>query len=105
MNNEDDPANKNPKTSADAGANVDKIRDILFGSQMRDYDKKFTRFEERLLKETLELREEIKRRFASLETYVKNEVDALSGRQKAEKTERLESLKELAKELQESAKA
>lgn len=105
MNNKEDPANKNAKAGADSGANVDKIRDILFGSQMRDYEKKFTRFEERLLKETLELREEIKRRFASLETYIKNEVDALSSQQKAEKAERIEALKELAKELQDSTKA
>lgn len=105
MNNEDTPPTKNTKAAADAGANVDKIRDILFGSQMRDYDKRFGRFEERLLKETAELREEIKRRFASLETYVKNEVDALTARQKAEKAERLEALKELAKELQDSTKA
>jgi hypothetical protein len=105
MNNEEDPASKNPKAGAEAGANVDKIRDILFGSQMRDYDKKFSRFEERLLKETLDLREEIKRRFTSLETYIKNEVDALSTRQKTEKAERLEALKELARELHESAKA
>jgi hypothetical protein len=27
------------------GANVDKIRDILFGSQMRDYEKRFARLD------------------------------------------------------------
>lgn len=105
MNDEETPANKNAKATADSGANVDKIRDILFGSQMRDYDKKFARSEERLMKETQELREDIKRRFASLETYIKNEVEALSSRQKAEKSERIEALKELAKELQENTKA
>ena len=106
MNTDESPAKKNAKAgAADPGANVDKIRDILFGTQMRDYDKKFSRFEERLLKETAELREEIKRRFASLETYIKNEVDALTVRQKAEKTERLEAIKELSRELQESNKA
>ena len=31
--------------------NVDKIREILFGGQMRAYDKRFSRLEERLTKE------------------------------------------------------
>ena len=34
-------------TPPDTG-NVDKIRDILFGSQMRDYDRRFSTLEERL---------------------------------------------------------
>ena len=41
------------------GASVDKIRDILFGSQMRDYDKRFTRLEERLSQDAITLREEL----------------------------------------------
>ena len=32
------------------GQNVDKIRDILFGNQMRDYEKRFARLEERVTK-------------------------------------------------------
>ena len=85
--------------------NVDKIRDILFGSQMRDYEKKFIRLEERLGKESAELREDMKRRFASLETFIKNEVDALSDRLKTEQSERAESGKELARELKDTNKA
>jgi hypothetical protein len=52
------------------GANVDKIRDILFGSQMRDYDKRFGRLEERLAKAADALREDLKKRFDSLESFV-----------------------------------
>ncbi len=54
-----------PSASSTAGAargdevnNVDKIRDILFGNQMRDYDAKFARLEERLQAEAAELRVE-----------------------------------------------
>ena len=43
--------------------NVDKIRDILFGSQMRDYETRFARLEETLSKEASELRESTRRRF------------------------------------------
>ena len=36
--------------AASAG-NVDKIRDILFGGQMRDYERRFQELEDRLLEE------------------------------------------------------
>ena len=99
------PSTKGDGAGPEAAGNVDKIRDILFGSQMRDYDKKFGRFEERLAGETAELREEMKRRFASLEAYVKNEVTALADQLKVEKGERGEADKDLGRELKESVKA
>ena len=101
--------NQNPQDSADESAdrpgNVDKIRDILFGTQMRDYDKKFARLEERLLKESADLREELKRRFASLESFMKSEVEVLNDAQKAERSARDEALKGIADKLGETAKA
>jgi hypothetical protein len=96
---------KSDSGGPDASGNVDKIRDILFGSQMRDYDKKFARVEERLGREMSDLREEIKRRFASLEAYMKNELTAQTDQLKAEKSERVEAEKELASELKENSKA
>jgi len=65
--------------------NVDKIRDILFGGQMRDYDKRFARLEERLMKEAAELRENNKRSVEALETFVKKEFEALGARLDAER--------------------
>ena len=48
------PADHDEKNPANGelreGANVDKIRDILFGSNMREYEKRFARLEERLTK-------------------------------------------------------
>lgn len=85
--------------------NVDKIRDILFGGQMRDYERKFARLEERLLKESTELRDELKKRFDALEGYIGKEVDSLGDRLKAEHGERAEAVKELAQELKGLAKA
>jgi DNA anti-recombination protein RmuC len=79
---------------------VDKIRDILFGSQMRDYEKKFTRLEERLLQETADLREDIKRRLASLESFVKSELAALADAHHAEKSERTNAIKSLVGDLE-----
>ena len=43
------------------GANVDKIRDILFGSNMREYEKRFARLEERLTKSSDALRDDLKK--------------------------------------------
>lgn len=91
-------------TGMDRDGNVNKIRDILFGSQMRDYDRKFVQLEERLLKEAADLREDVKRRFASIEAFIKGEVEALDGAVKSEKNERMEEVKELGAETKENVK-
>ncbi|MFN7998198.1 MAG: hypothetical protein U0Q18_31545 [Bryobacteraceae bacterium] len=72
---------------ASAG-NVEKIRDILFGPQMRDYEHRFARLEETLLKECADLRESTRKRFDALETYIQKEFEALEGRLRTERDER-----------------
>ncbi len=71
--------------SAEVGTagNVDKIRDILFGSQMKDYETRFSRLEETLTNQTTELRESTKKRMDGLEAYFKKEVEALQSRLKS----------------------
>ena len=68
------------KKEAAGGANLEKIRDILFGAQAADFEKKFARLEERLLKETADSRAETKKRFDSLETFIRKEVESLAER-------------------------
>ena len=85
--------------------NVDKIREILFGGQMRDYDKKFARLEERLIKESAELREDTKRKVGALETFVKNEFEALSSRLQAEQQTREGALEGVSRELHNTSKS
>ncbi len=87
------------------GANVDKIRDILFGSNMREYEKRFARLEERLTKSSDALRDDLKKRFDTLESYVREEMDSNNTRLKAEKTERNENIKELTRETRDNAKS
>jgi len=87
------------------GANVDKIRDILFGSNMREYEKRFSRLEERLTKSSDALRDDLKKRFDTLESYVREEMESNNQRLKAEKTERNEGLKELTRETRDSSKS
>jgi uncharacterized phage infection (PIP) family protein YhgE len=86
------------------GANVDKIRDILFGSQMRDYEKRFARLEENVTKALDTLREDMTKRVDTLGGFVRQEVDSLSQRIKNEKAERTDGLKDVAREIKEGAK-
>src|SRR5580704_1046241 len=88
---------------APEGANVDKIRDILFGSQMRDYEKRFTRLEDNVTKAIENLREDMTKRLDTLGGFVRQEVDSLSQRIKSEKAERSECLKEAAREIKDAA--
>lgn len=107
----DGQAGKRPAApAAAAGAeaagpgNLEKIRDILFGAQVHDFEKRFARLEERLLKETSDARAETKKRFDALEAFIKKEVESLSDRVKTEQAERTESGKEILRELHEAAR-
>jgi DNA repair exonuclease SbcCD ATPase subunit len=85
---------------ADAGetmgsGSVEKIRDILFGAQMRDYEKKFAELKERMREEIAHLREESLKRFEMLEGFIKNEVESLSERLGKEQNERSDAIKEV----------
>ncbi|MBE9211132.1 hypothetical protein IQ247_00105 [Plectonema cf. radiosum LEGE 06105] len=75
-----------------------KVRDILVGSQMRELDKKFSRLEERLVKECTDLRDETRKRLDSLETYIREEADALGAKTKSEQVKRDEALKVITEE-------
>jgi DNA repair exonuclease SbcCD ATPase subunit len=86
------------------GESLDKVRDILFGSQAREYEKRFARLEERLLKEAADLREELKKRFDTLEAYTRKEVESLAARLKTEHEQRTESAKEISRELKETSR-
>lgn len=87
-----------------AGGNVDKIRDILFGNQMRDYERKFGHLEDRLIKEVNRLREESGKKLEALEIFIKKELEAISDRQKNEESERKQSIKALSREWDKAAK-
>src|SRR3954469_20958009 len=79
--------------------NVDKIRDILFGSQMRDYEVRFARLEETVAKENNEIRETNRRRFDQLEAYIQKEFEALQNRLRVERDERTDGSGQHAREL------
>ena len=55
---------------------VDKIREIIFGNQMQDYDKRFARLEDGLEKKLTELRDATHKRLDSIESFIKKEIEA-----------------------------
>ena len=95
---------KNAQAEENPG-NIDKVRDLLFGGQMRDYDRRFTRFEERLVQESTELKEDVRKRLLALEQFVKQETASLADRIKAENSDRVAAAKELGREVRDNAKA
>ncbi len=80
-------------------ANIDKIRDILFGVQMRDTDRKFSKIEERLSKEIEEMRDESRKRLDILENFIKQEIASLSERLVKEQNLRGDSIREVNTEM------
>jgi vacuolar-type H+-ATPase subunit I/STV1 len=86
--------------TADATGNIDQIRDIIFGAQMRDYDRRFAQLEERLLKDSADLRDELRQRYSSLEEFIRRELEALSERIGGEHRGRTAQVQELAGSLE-----
>jgi len=95
------------EAGADQGesGNIDKIREIIFGGHIRDYDKRFARLETRLVKESADLREETKRRFEVLEVFIKREFEALAERLQTEQRHREESMQGLSRALTDTGQA
>ncbi len=79
--------------------NIDKIRDILFGTNMRDYEKRFKRFEDRLSKARSALREELLQRIKAVEDMVVSETEQLTEKVKLDRQERYESHQDVIHEL------
>jgi hypothetical protein len=84
---------------------VDKIRDILFGHQMRDYEKRFVRLEERLLGEIKELREATVKQLESVEGFIKKEIELLNDQLKSEQAHNIEVAKSLSKDLEKNIRS
>jgi methyl-accepting chemotaxis protein len=86
-------------------AKIDRIRDVLFGSQMRDYDNRLQRLDERLAREAAEARADLQKRLEALENALKGEVESVSNHLNAERLERRVAIEKLARGLAETARA
>ena len=105
MVNDRTQTNAKGSKKASSEGNVDQIRDILFGSQMKDYDLKFSRLEERILQEVTNLKADTNSRQDNLELYIKTEMELVSKRLLTERNNREEKIKQLALKLEETAES
>jgi chromosome segregation ATPase len=81
---------------------LDKVRDILFGGQMRAVETRIHSLEERLLREQQALRADFARQVGDLEAFARKELTDLLERLAAERAKRNEELKALGSELKEA---
>ena len=109
-----DNSQENTESESNTTDDVGQIRDILFGSQVRDYDfdprfslgaqmrefeQRFNRLEERLLNESEAVRTETKTRLDALESYVKHEVYNLNSQIETEHDKRVEDNRLLTEDI------
>jgi predicted transcriptional regulator len=85
--------------ASEAAGSVDKIRDILFGVQMRDYDKRFAGVEERLSRELAALKDETTRRFDALQASMREALDNIGQRLTTEQETRTNTVQALGHDL------
>ena len=86
---------------APGAENLDKVREILFGMKMRDYDHRISSLESNLRKEISSNAAEMEKRIDSLENYFKKEINTLSDKIQAEQNQRDQAVKELNQRLNE----
>ena len=97
------------KKTQDAGltqeAPMEQVRDLLFGTQLKDMEIRFQRQEERFLREIGDVREAVKSRMDSLENFMKSENGSLLHRMQEERADRDNALKSEQRERNEAIKA
>jgi formate dehydrogenase maturation protein FdhE len=101
----DSPNEEDRHTRIDDSRVVDRIRDILIGSQMREYEGRLQHLDERLVREAAEARAAVEKRLENLEHVSKDELELLTSRVTAEETERRAAVDKLYHALAETTKA
>ncbi len=81
--------------------NVDKIREILFGGKMRDYEQRFVELEKRLVRSIEQTSAKFEKQIERIDAYAKREIDKISEQVKAERKARLDEGRSGARELKE----
>lgn len=87
------------QTDLASARSMEKVRDILFGTQMRDQERKLNQLDARLRRDTDALRDEVRKRLDVLEDYIREELETLSTRIKREEGSRTSADDNLAQQL------
>ena len=80
---------------------VDKIRDLLFGNQMQDYDRRFSNMEDRFTQKLRDLEAETQRGLSAFESNSKKQIESVAGQLREEKDLRADADKEIERSLRE----
>lgn len=74
---------------------LDKVRDILFGAQSREIEKRFAVLENRLLQESGRLREDLTQSVEDLKTQMNQEIQGLVGKLEQEQDRRASTIQDM----------
>lgn len=80
--------------------NISKIRDILFGNNMNEYEKRFELLEEKLAQSVAENKIETDKKIAALDSYLKKELKILNEKLIEEEEARIKSDKKLLMDIE-----
>ncbi len=86
-----------------AAQSIGQIRDILFGREMTRYEKRFNHIEARLIKQTDQIKADMRNRLEKMEALVRKEADSLKDQLKFEKDQRTQQGMDLSGELKSTA--
>jgi DNA repair exonuclease SbcCD ATPase subunit len=84
---------------------LESVRSILFGAQIREFDRRIAKLEEQLVRSLETMRDTLNRRFDALEAFAKEEVGAVNKRLAAEQQQRTDGHEHMTGELRDLAKA
>ena len=85
--------------------NVEQIRDILFGGQMRDYERRFQELDARIAAELSRLRDEHGKRLAEMNARIDERLEAVGKELRQEAQHRGRSIDDLESRVQEAARS
>jgi ParB-like chromosome segregation protein Spo0J len=91
----------NNTSSAGNAPGVEKIRELLFGNQMQDYDRRFEVLEQRFQQKMRDMEAESARALQSMESSVKKQLESIASQVRQEQDLRAEADKELGRGLRE----
>lgn len=97
---------KKPASGGDQGGdrNVDQIRDILFGGQMRDYERRFQELNQRLEADLARLRDTQDKRLAQIDKRIDDQLEKLGRLVRQEMQDRNSAVDDLESRLQQAAR-
>ena len=94
-----------PAAPDETPENLDKVRDILFGGQMRAVESRLKRIEDRLRREHEALRTDMEKQIQALEKQTRKDTDGLAEKLNGEQAKRGEDIKGVNAALRDTARS